>query len=267
MATITDATANPKSDALREQLSQHLKHWQGLEILSAYTCLENVADWPKLVEVLHFCQKNLGQTVTLNFTPQQHSTESWCTLERTLFNQSGQLRKRFTKREGLPSNDETAKAYKAWLIKFIAQINDPERLANHLKLIRLLGDTQYSDTEWEQIKALLQVLPLLAAELQLAFSKEQKYDYIEIAGRAKALLDHGAHASDATLQLDHTIHHLMIDEYQDTSLSQYQLLSQLVSHWAQHQHKTIFCVVTQCKVSIVFAKLKSVFLCTPLNMA
>jgi ATP-dependent exoDNAse (exonuclease V) beta subunit len=47
---------------------------------------------------------------------------------------------------------------------------------------------------------------------------------------------------DAALRLDNAIHHILIDEMQDTSVGQYKLIETLISGWSAGDGKTLFCV-------------------------
>ena len=69
-------------------------------------------------------------------------------------------------------------------------------------------------------KALFRVLSHALAELQLVFARRGECDFAEHALLAKTALEHGG-ASDLPEALGVELRHLLVDEMQDTSTSQY----------------------------------------------
>ena len=48
--------------------------------------------------------------------------------------------------------------------------------------------------------------------------------------------------TDLLLYLDHQIQHILVDEYQDTSYKQYELLKRLTSGWERGDGRTLYIV-------------------------
>jgi superfamily I DNA/RNA helicase len=92
--------------------------------------------------------------------------------------------------------------------------------------------------DWNLLSAYYQLLPLLVAHLHLEFEKQECCDFIYVALQAQLSLDE----SDYHLYLDNQLHHLLIDEFQDTSWSQLQFIQKLTQDWDQYPHKTLFLV-------------------------
>ena len=90
--------------------------------------------------------------------------------------------------------------------------------------------------------ALLEVLPVAVGELKSVFARESVCDYAEVALCAEAALVSGDEPGQAALLLDHRIQHVLVDEMQDTSVSQYRLLEALVAGWQPNEGRTFFCV-------------------------
>lgn len=100
----------------------------------------------------------------------------------------------------------------------------------------------YSEKEQELLQHLAQVLWIAVAQLRLAFIESGQVDFIEIAQRALVALGEADNPSDLLLRLDRRISHLLVDEFQDTSLNQIQLLEKLTSGWQPGDGRTVFLV-------------------------
>ncbi len=105
-----------------------------------------------------------------------------------------------------------------------------------------LPKPEFAEQQWAVLQALFQILPLLVAHLTLAFQEQGAIDFTGIAHQAKLALGHSDTPSDLALYLDHQIQHLLIDEFQDTSLQQFELITQLVQGWEPKDGRTLFIV-------------------------
>src|SRR3546814_15763745 len=74
---------------------------------------------------------------------------------------------------------------------------------------------------------LLMTLKLAVAQLHLRFAETREVDFIEIAQRAAHALGSADDPGELLLKLDASLRPLLIDEFQDTSLTQIQLLATL----------------------------------------
>lgn len=163
----------------------------------------------------------------------------WRALTDLLLTSSGGLRKRLDKNMGLPATDE-AKPYKEALtdiLNGLAQQSDSERI---LARIRLLPD---ADSENDEIiQALSQLLNIAAAQLWLCFQAQNEVDFVEIAQRALKALQEDDEATELAMRLDYRIQHLLVDEFQDTSPMQIDLLKALTRGWQPGDGRTLFAV-------------------------
>ncbi len=64
-------------------------------------------------------------------------------------------------------------------------------------------------------------------------------------------------AERRSLRLDYRIQHLLVDEFQDTSLAQYELLEALTAQWSEATAARCFWWAIRCRASIGFAGPKS----------
>ncbi|MEO0577022.1 MAG: UvrD-helicase domain-containing protein, partial [Pseudomonadota bacterium] len=136
------------------------------------------------------------------------------------------------------------KARKEAMLELLASLAEIDGLAESLSGVRLLPDATYTDTQWENIDALLTLLPALAAELSRLMSAAGKLDYPSLASAALMALGNSevGEVSELALQMDYQLRHVLVDEMQDTSISQYRLLHALTAGWEPGDGRTLFCV-------------------------
>ena len=98
-------------------------------------------------------------------------------------------------------------------------------LADALHAARGLPPPRYADDAWAFIEALLEVLPQVAAELTLTFRAAGTIDFTQGTLAALEALGDADRPSDLLLRLDYRIAHLLVDEFQDTSFAQLDLIA------------------------------------------
>ena len=111
-----------------------------------------------------------------------------------------------------------------------------------LHLTRMLPPPAYSDTQWEVVEALTGLLPVAVAQLELLFRERGQVDFTAVAQAAVRALGPEDEPTDLALALDYRVRHLLVDEFQDTSQSQYELLARLTSGWQPGDGRTLFVV-------------------------
>jgi len=114
--------------------------------------------------------------------------------------------------------------------------------AETLCRVRNLPPPALTDGQWEQIEALLAVLPHAVAELLALFAERGSLDHPAVAAAARDALREDDAPTDLALALDYRIRHLLVDEYQDTSPAQEALLALLLAGWQRGDGRTVFCV-------------------------
>ncbi|KAF0814208.1 ATP-dependent helicase/nuclease subunit A [Andreprevotia sp. IGB-42] len=114
--------------------------------------------------------------------------------------------------------------------------------AQRLDAVDVLPVPRFTDAQWHTLAALLTTLKLAAAQLLVRFAEQGEVDFTEIASRAVAALGQADEPSDLLLRLDARIHHLLIDEFQDTSQPQIDLLGKLTAGWQAGDGRTLFLV-------------------------
>ena len=111
-----------------------------------------------------------------------------------------------------------------------------------LRATRMLPAPHYHNNEWAVLTALLKTLRRITAELLLIFQSRGHIDFIENSQRALDALGRLDEPSDLALYLDHKIKHILVDEFQDTSITQFKLLELLTHGWQPDDGRTLFLV-------------------------
>ena len=150
------------------------------------------------------------------------------------------FRKSIDKRLGFPAD---RKAEKARLIGLIARLNALPGLESALAALRALPPLRYPEADWEIIRACFTLLRFAAAQLKVVFAEASAVDFVEIAQIAESVLkSEDGFPSDAAIALADGIRHLLVDEFQDTSRRQHQLLANLIAAWPDRAGRTCFLV-------------------------
>ncbi len=108
---------------------------------------------------------------------------------------------------------------------------------------RDLPTARYTEDEWKIVRSCFTLLRHAAGELQIAFAEAGLVDFIEVAQIAQRVLrGEDGLPTDAALAVCDGIRHLLVDEFQDTSRRQHQLLSSLIAAWPEREGRTCFVV-------------------------
>lgn len=174
---------------------------------------------------------------TLGATRECLST--WRALAVMIFNKEGEIFQTVSKRHGFPP---TNKQMKQQLLRVLNEIRHDTELCERLADLNVLPEPAYADGQWRILEALLAVLPAAVAELQLVFQSRAQADYVEVALRALQSLGPADEPTDLALAFDYRLQHLLVDEFQDTSFAQLDLLERLTAGWQPGDGRTLFCV-------------------------
>lgn len=166
----------------------------------------------------------------------------WQGLADLLLTSAGDLRRRLDKNCGFPAGKNGPEA--AMKEAMLALLADPSlaALAPLLAEIRRLPLPTYPDDQWQVLQALIDLLLLAAKELWLVFREEAEVDFPEVAGQALRALREEEAPSELLLRLDTRLSHILVDEFQDTSWLQFELLERLTEGWQPGDGRTLFVV-------------------------
>lgn len=115
-------------------------------------------------------------------------------------------------------------------------------LLEALVAVRKLPPATYDERQWAVLEAILALLLPAVSQLKVIFGETGKADFTEFSHGALQALGSADDPSDLLLALDRRISHILVDEFQDTSLSQYELLEKLTSGWQPGDGRTLFLV-------------------------
>src|SRR2546421_2878054 len=105
-----------------------------------------------------------------------------------------------------------------------------------------LPEATLSEGDGQAIEALSRVLRASAAQLQAEFASAGRVDYTYVAGAARAALTDAGLPTDLGLRTGLSLRHILVDEFQDTSLAQFDLLEALSAGWEEGDGRTLFVV-------------------------
>lgn len=209
----------------------------------------------ELLALLRYAAANLtaagkSSAVTLGNTLDTLSTTDvaqWQGIAELLLTQKGDWRKRVSEKEGFPAGGgkaekDIAKAWKNRLENLLEILAPHDALRQTLHDTRQLPPAHYSDQQWEILGAITRLLPYAVAQLKVIFQASGKVDFSEVAQRALLALGDSESPTDLALALDYRIKHLMIDEFQDISISQFTLIEKLIAGWEAGDGRSFFAV-------------------------
>lgn len=195
---------------------------------------------------------NIIHCLDLTSLPGTHVNDKkyWLGIAELLLTKEFEWRKRIDKNVGFPApnnaiNIEEKERYstnKQRLLTLLNQLHDNQELKIAFKNLCSSPDCYYEESQWKTLSELHHILRIAVAQLKLTFQQYGKIDFIENAQAALAALGTSDAPTDMTLALDYQIKHLLIDEFQDTSQSQFRLIEKLTVGWENNDGRTLFLV-------------------------
>ncbi|HUN73602.1 MAG TPA: UvrD-helicase domain-containing protein [Steroidobacteraceae bacterium] len=169
----------------------------------------------------------------------QLTLPQWQALARLALTREGHWRKVFTTREGFPADDQPLRERMAHWLSHLSSVRGARELL--LELARL-PHPELRPEDARALSALSRVLRLAASELEVLFRETGRADHTAVAAAARqALMVEGA-PTDLALRLGADLRHILVDEFQDTSLEQVRLLEALTAMWEEGDGRTLFVV-------------------------
>jgi ATP-dependent helicase/nuclease subunit A len=163
--------------------------------------------------------------------------ETWKIVADLLLTKGGDVRKRVD-----ASLFPSGHSLRVRCEQLFARLRGEDTLIECLSRFRDLPVPQFTDPQWQAVEAAVSVLTLAVAELQLVFREQGRVDFAELAIRASAALGHVDQPEDLALALGQRIQHLLVDEFQDTSYTQFELIQKLTAGWEPGDGRTLFLV-------------------------
>ena len=182
---------------------------------------------------------DIGQLPALD----ESGAEAWCAIAHwMLLRNDADLRAKVNKRDGFPAGNGEAALFKAQMVELLARLDAVPGLCEALHALRSMPPARFTDAQWDVLGAVVQVLPLAAAQLEVAFAERGEIDFPGIAQAAVKALGDEDEPTDLLLAMDVRLRHVLVDEFQDTSLGQWELLKRLTAGWEDGDGRTVFVV-------------------------
>lgn len=165
----------------------------------------------------------------------------WQAIAEFCLTKKNEWRKRLDKNTGFPATTQ-GKKMKERFQALLAHLSDENDLLYQLQEVKQLPPFKYTDKEWQMVNALCQLLILADAHLRILFGERNQVDFTGITRAAIEALGSDEIPTDLALHLDYRIKHLLIDEFQDVSTTQYNLIERLTAGWSSDDGHTLFLV-------------------------
>jgi ATP-dependent helicase/nuclease subunit A len=234
-------------EAVRDHLEKPLKQLHERAIAKAKALFAQHSELePEVVYLLAHACGNLDADADLmllkDVTGLHHLTthEHWDRLCGFLLTKTGGWRKQtppgfLTGKVGKPAKDRYT--------QLLERLNEKPGLLDVLQELRSLPPLGYSDEESQMLQHLLIILRYAVAELRVVFAERGVVDFVELGLAARQVLsDEEGKASELAAEIAGRWRHLLVDEFQDTSRSQYELLTLLAGGWESAGRGTCFLV-------------------------
>lgn len=249
-----DLVLNPEFGP--DQLLQNFRVLITEELLGLRRALVHT-DISEIRALLEYSQANMPDRLgaeVIQFSDKAYCTprfiQSWKALTDMLLTKDGKTRnpKGINKRIGFPAASTGAAAADMLerIRAIVIELADQPELLEQLNRVRVLPnlepDIGQDDTQTKTLSSLAICLPILAAELKLAFANSGEADFAAISISALEALGEPDNPTRLNLRLDYRIRHILVDEFQDTSSLQVSLLERLMAGWEDGDGRSLFLV-------------------------
>jgi ATP-dependent exoDNAse (exonuclease V) beta subunit len=219
---------NPDFDLLREHLETSLKQLIVAEL--RHLCEAFDDDAAAEIAFLRGLARFPGADLD--------DLEAWTQVAELLLTKNGELRKRVDVNMGFPPGHP----HKARCEQLLARLQGDPELLESLERFTRLPSPRFTESQWRAVQAAVAVLTLAVAELHVVFREHGSVDFAELSIRASAALGNVDAPEDLALALGHRIQHILVDEFQDTSHTQFGLIEKLTAGWEPGGDRTLFLV-------------------------
>jgi ATP-dependent helicase/nuclease subunit A len=167
---------------------------------------------------------------------------AWKGIAASLLTGKGDWRKTVNKNDGFPVDNDAQRAMKERFLELLGRLADQEVCRDALEPLAGLPEPAYPESQWVVLESLFRALPMAVAVLKQLFSERGLTDYPELAQEALAALGTDEEATELRLALDYQLKHILLDEFQDTSRSQFELIRKLTEGWQTEPDRSVFLV-------------------------
>lgn len=225
--------------ALREHITQHLGR----------LAVDLKPLQKDLLAAIFFAQTQLPEDHALQRlkgwpAPKPESLAAWRLLAQFCLTEKGNPRQRLDQSLGFPPKNSAPEAEEAKeeALKVLNLLRKMPKAVAGLAWARRLPDLPLPNSSKASLTALQRLLRKALAELKLIFVERGVADFTEVALAALDALGEPEAPSRLLLALDREIHHILVDEFQDTSALQIELLERLTAGWQAGDGHSLFLV-------------------------
>lgn len=171
----------------------------------------------------------------------------WRPLCDLLLTKEGEFRKSANKNIGFPTGNNKeekliCKESKQRFSQLISELKSLPEANTILHSIRSLPPMHFDEQQWQTLRLLIHALPQCVAYLSLVFAKYKKADFTEYMLSALRALNGVEGHIELQQKFDYQLNHILIDEFQDTSAPQLELLKRLTQEWQPDEGRSLFIV-------------------------
>ncbi len=164
----------------------------------------------------------------------------WRAIAALALTAKGTLREKLNKNDGIPAGNPRGKVLTNDWFERLRLMDQPQ--AEALTTISLLPDPMIPAKDREALDSLSRLLLQAATMLGALFDQHGECDHTEIAGAARQALTADNSPTPLAERIGTHLQHILIDEFQDTSRDQYELLRTLTQDWSEGDGRTLFLV-------------------------
>jgi ATP-dependent helicase/nuclease subunit A len=234
---------------VRAKLEAPLLRNHGHAIQRAQTLFGGDADLAQeLIGILKHACSNVDPDSPL--TELQHVThiehlthqKHWESLCFLLMKKDGDWRGSVDRRQGFVAGPRGQPAKNRFLALIDRLAENPDFL-DMLCELRDLPPQEYGEEDWQMLQHLFVILRYAIAELLLVFAERGVVDFVQLGLAAgQVLRDDEGRPTELAAAIAERWPHLLVDEFQDTSRSQYELFTLLASGWESGGRGSCFLV-------------------------
>ena len=165
--------------------------------------------------------------------------ESWRAIAQLAIKSDGEWRKQVTVVHGFPPTDKPLKArWKTW----IAELQATAGLLARLRGLMTLPAPVLDEEERAALASLARVMLRAAAQLKVVFAQRGQVDHSEVAAVARQALTQMGTPTELSVRQTLRVRHILVDEFQDTSPDQLDLVEALTVGWDDEVERSLFLV-------------------------
>ena len=163
----------------------------------------------------------------------------WPAASALCLTQSGQFRKSLTKNDGFPAQCKDEKQRALSTIEALRRLALEDRFA----ALAMLPSPEFPEEQIDELLSVCAVLVLAVQDLSNIMRSDRCADFTELNLAARRALRWEDQApTELAMALDYRIRHILIDEFQDTSIAQFDLLGLLLEGWSGAGDTSLFAV-------------------------